>query len=90
MKPRFANLLLAASIIISCSNQASAALISKENNTDALNLNSSWVGGFTQPGATDIAVWDATVNANQVVALGADLSWGGVDMTNVDGDVTIN
>ncbi len=90
MKPKFTNLLLSASIVVSFSSQAFAAPVVKQNNTVNLNDNGSWVGGTTQPGSADIAVWDATVNVNQTVALGADLSWGGIDMTNSGGDVTIN
>ena len=89
MKPKFANLLLAASIVVSFSAQASAALIVKANNADALNLTTSWTGGVV-PGAADTAVWDATIIANQTVALGADLSWSGIDMTNVGGDITFS
>ena len=77
MKPKFANLLLAASIVVSFSSQASAALIVKANNADNLNLTTSWVGAVV-PGAADTAVWDATIVANQTVALGADLSVDGV------------
>lgn len=90
MKPKFVNLLLAASIVVNLTSQAFAAPVTKENNTDALNLNSSWVGGINQPGPGDIAVWDATVNANQVLLLGNNLSWSGINMTDSGGDVTIN
>lgn len=89
MKPKFANLILAASIVVSFSGQALAAPVIKANNADALNLNTSWVGGVL-PGAADIATWDATITGVpvQTVALGADLSWSGIDMTNTGADVT--
>ena len=61
----------------------------KADNTDALNLASSWVGG-TVPGPFDTAVWNNTVTASNSVALGADLSWYGIRITNPGGLVTIN
>lgn len=94
MKPKFRSLAsvvapLTALIVVSFAGQAMAAPIVKANNADALNLTTSWVGGAV-PGAADIAVWDATVNANQTVALGADLSWSGIDMNLSGGDVTLS
>ena len=89
MKPKLKTLLLSASVIVGTHSQALAALIVKTNTTDALNLTASWVGGV-QPGTTDTAVWDATVNANQTVSLGGNLTWGGIDMTNAGGDITIS
>ena len=61
----------------------------KANNADALNLGSSWIGGIA-PGGGDIALWDATVTVPNVVVLGADQSWLGMQLTNVGGAVTIN
>jgi fibronectin-binding autotransporter adhesin len=89
MKPKFATSLLAASIVIGFAGQVYAAPIVKQNNLDALNLGSSWVGG-SAPGAGDIAVWDATVNVNQTVALGGALSWSGINMTDSGGDITFS
>lgn len=67
---------------------ASAATITKENNTDNLNLNSSWVGGLV-PGATDVALWSSNVTTTNSVLLGANLTWAGVQITNPAGPVTI-
>ena len=63
---------------------ADAADIIKDSNTSALNLGTSWVGG-TGPGAGDIAVWDSTISAGNSSALSADVSWGGIKVTNVGG-----
>lgn len=94
MKPKFRSLAaviapLTAVIVVSFAGQAMAASIVKANNADNLNLATSWVGGAV-PGAADTAIWDATVAANQTLLLGADLSLGGINMTDSGGDVTIN
>jgi len=66
-----------------------AASISKDNNTDDLNLGSSWVGG-TVPGASDVAVWNGTVTSANSTLLGADLSWAGIQVdSTAGGNVTI-
>ena len=67
---------------------AHAATRSKQDNTDALNLASSW---DTLPGPTDIAQWTSTVTAgNTTASLGADLSWAGIKIVSPGGLVTIN
>jgi len=67
----------------------SAATIDKTNNTDYLNLGSSWVGGVV-PAAGDIARWSATVTGPNTVSLGADTNWLGIKLTNPGGTVTVN
>ncbi len=49
---------------------AQAADIVKANNSNDLNLGSSWIGG-TVPTASDVAVWNNTVTAANTVLLGA-------------------
>jgi autotransporter-associated beta strand protein len=68
---------------------AEAATRIKANNTDNLNLTSSWVGGVV-PGSLDIATWDSTVAGANTVALGADQSWQGISILNPGGAVTIS
>src|SRR5437764_14326215 len=52
---------------------ARAATRTKANNTDNLNLTTSWTGGVV-PGSGDIALWDSTVTGgNHSYFLGADL-----------------
>src|SRR5207249_697884 len=41
------------------------------------------------PGALDVAKWDSTVTSPNSVALGADMSWGGIIVINPAGAVTI-
>lgn len=67
-----------------------AGVIVKANNTDALNLASSWTNGVA-PGANDIATWDGTTAANTVL-LGANLAWQGlaVDATHSSGAIEIS
>jgi fibronectin-binding autotransporter adhesin len=61
----------------------------KANNTDNLNLGSSWVGG-APPASTKAAQWDSTVTAANVVSLGADTTWKGIQILNPGGNVAIN
>ena len=68
--------------------QLHAQEIIKANNSDTLSATTSWVGGSV-PGASNIAVWDATVTAANAVALGADQSWQGIKVANPGGAVTI-
>ncbi len=60
----------------------------KANNTDNLNLSSSWSGG-TIPNASTVAGWNSTVTGANSVQLGADLSYLGIRILNPGGDVTI-
>ncbi len=65
-----------------------ATTISKANNTDNLNLGSSWVGGLV-PDTNGIALWDNTVTSANTVAPGANLSWNGLKILNPGGPVAI-
>ncbi len=60
----------------------------KANNTDNLNLGSSWVGGVAT-GALDLGAWNSTVTAANTSQLGGNLSWQGISITNPGGAVTI-
>jgi len=66
----------------------SAQDLIKANNVDALNLITSWVGGNV-PGATNVAVWDATVTAANSVSLGEAQSWQGIRIATPGGNVTV-
>ena len=66
-----------------------AATIDKTNNTDGLNLGSSWVGA-TVPGSSDVARWSSVVAGANTVSLGADTNWLGIKVTNPGGAVTVN
>ena len=61
-------------------------------NADAavtLNLGGSWVGG-TPAGSANVAVWDHTVQVNTTKALGANLSWAGIQILDPATAVTIS
>src|SRR5688572_29681622 len=58
----------------------------KDNNTNALNTPTSWVGGVV-PGDLDIALWDSTVLGANSSAIGGSLSWCGIRVTNPGGAV---
>jgi autotransporter-associated beta strand protein len=67
----------------------SGATVTKANNTDNLNLGSSWVGGSV-PGSTDTAQWDNTVTSANTTSLGANVTWGSITIIDPVGLVTIN
>jgi autotransporter-associated beta strand protein len=67
----------------------SVPTIVKANNTNNLNLGSSWVGG-TAPNAATTAIWNSTVTAANTTVLGADTTWGGISVSNPGGNVIIN
>jgi len=70
------------------STSVRAATINKTNNTDDLNLTTSWTGGAV-PGTNDIAQWTSVVTGTNSTLLGADLSWGGIKIVGPGGPVTI-
>ena len=61
----------------------------KANNTDNLNLNSSWLLSLN-PSSGDIAQWNSTVTSANTVSLGSDRNWQGIKLTNPGGAVTVN
>src|SRR6516164_9397477 len=77
----------AAALILSL--PATAGNVVKTNNTDNLNLGSSWVGGVP-PASTDVAVWDNTITAGNTTLLGANLTWAGIKILDPGGLITIS
>jgi autotransporter-associated beta strand protein len=77
----------AAALILSL--PATAGNVVKTNNTDNLNLGSSWVGGVP-PALTDVAVWDNTITAGNTTLLGANLTWAGIKILDPGGLITIS
>jgi autotransporter-associated beta strand protein len=61
----------------------------KANNTNNLNLGTSWTGGVA-PGLAATAVWSNTVTSANTTVLGADTTWAGITVNNPTGTVTIN
>jgi hypothetical protein len=66
-----------------------ASEIDKANNTDNLNLTTSWVGGII-PGAGDVATWNNIVTGVNTTSLGAGTTWLGIKILNPGGLVSIN
>lgn len=77
---------LAAGLAIHC---AMAAEIDKANNSDSLNLTTSWVGGVA-PGTNDTATWNSTVTGADTTSLGASTAWQGIKVTTPGGPILIN
>jgi len=63
---------------------ASAADIQKDDNTNSLNLTTSWVGGVV-PGSGDVAVWGSALTADRSNAIGTNQSWAGIKVTTPGG-----
>ncbi|RYD23899.1 MAG: hypothetical protein EOP88_02375 [Verrucomicrobiaceae bacterium] len=69
-------------------HSATAAVIEKANNANALNLSSSWTGAVV-PGPDDVAEWSFTVAGANSAVLGANLAWKGITLGSPGGAVTI-
>ena len=67
----------------------SASDVFKADNSDDLNLTTSWTGGVV-PTAADVGVWDGTITAARANLLAASTNWAGVRISNPSGAVTIN
>lgn len=61
----------------------------KANNTNNLNLGTSWVGGVA-PNSTKVAKWDSTVTSANTTLLGANVTWAGIEIADPNGLVTID
>jgi autotransporter-associated beta strand protein len=85
------NLVLTTALVLiaGSGSTARAADRFKADNTSNLNLPASWVGGVV-PGAADVAVWNNTVTGPNTVALGANLTWAGIRITDPGGPVTVS
>jgi len=67
-----------------------AALVTKANNTDSLDLSTSWNGGL--PGTGDTAVWDSTSTAGVTLTsgIGSGLSVSGLSFdASLNGNVSV-
>jgi fibronectin-binding autotransporter adhesin len=73
--------------ILTAASVASAQNIQKANNSDALNQAASWIQG-TVPGDANTAVFDNNDQVGLSVALGASMTWGGINILNPGGAIT--
>ena len=83
-----AGLIAVATFAIAFAESSRAQEVVKANNSDALNLGSSWVGGSV-PTASNVAVWDSTLTLPNSVVLGGDLGVAGLRIGSPGGAVTI-
>lgn len=67
-----------------------AADVVKDNNTTALNIGTSWVGGTVPVTATDVALFDSTYATTGVLNTGALVDWAGIRVVSPGGNVIIN
>src|SRR5689334_9726783 len=66
-----------------------AATRVKANNSDNLNLASSWTNGIV-PGNVDVAQFDSTITGPLTLTLGVDTTWNQINFVNPAGDVTLS
>ncbi len=82
--------LCAASMATLLSSQTSQAVdVNKANNTNALNLPGSWVGGVV-PTGSEVALWDSTVLGANTTVLGDNLAFQGIRVADPGGAAIIN
>ena len=65
-----------------------AQYITNADTSATLNVGSAWVGGIA-PGPANIAVWNSIVQVNTSVTLGTNSSWGGIQILNPGGPISI-
>lgn len=81
-------LILAGSLVVLLISRSALAVDRiKANNTNNLNLGSSWT--TSAPTSAEVAVWDSTVGGANSTVLGANLGWLGIRIANPGGPVTI-
>jgi autotransporter-associated beta strand protein len=81
-------LILACMLLASGLITTQAQSITNADSASTLNLGGSWVGGVPA-GPANIAVWDSTVQGNTTKTLGGNLAWGGIQIFNPAGLITI-
>ena len=93
MKPHAFNPFLSAAtaalfLALATTPASQAADRTKLNNTNNLNLGTSWTGG-NLPDLKNMAVWTNTVTGANSSVLGGDVYWQGIRIANPGGPVTI-
>ena len=85
---RWKVLFLSGLFLCPATGQLFAQEVLKANNTDYLNLGSSWVGGVA-PGAGDVAVWTNVVTSANTSDISNNWSVGGIKVANPGGNIGI-
>ena len=88
LPPGFALLLYGVCLISVISSSLRAADRIKLDNTNNLNLGTSWTGGAA-PDRANMAVWNNTVTGANTSLLGGNVFWQGIRIANPGGLVTI-
>jgi len=82
-------LVLASALAVLSGTLAQAAPVDKANNSAALSLGTSWVGGIA-PGPNIIAAWSNDVSSAYTTgSLGASTNWEGIQILTPGGNVAI-
>src|SRR5215475_4039889 len=76
-------------IIVLDTTSVHAATRTKANNSDNLNLSSSWTNAVV-PGNADVAQFDSTITGPLTLTLGANTSWNQINFINPGGDITLS
>ncbi|MBN8458119.1 MAG: autotransporter-associated beta strand repeat-containing protein [Verrucomicrobia bacterium] len=74
-------------LVLSALASANAATLTRSTTTDNLNVTTAWTGGVV-PTVADVATWDAASTLTNT--MGANLTWGGLDVSAAAGAVTIS
>jgi hypothetical protein len=82
-------LFCAAITLVTNTGTLRAATRTKANNSDNLNLASSWTNGIV-PGNADVGQFDSTITVPLTLALGADTTWNQINFINPAGDITLS
>lgn len=88
---RFHSLLarrVSVAILVLASSNLTAAVRTKANNSDPLNLTTSWTNGIVPAGA-DMALFESTITGPLTLSLGPDTAWNQINFNNPGGDITI-
>jgi autotransporter-associated beta strand protein len=80
---------LAWSVLICATVNLPAATRTKADNTDNLNLTSSWTTGIVPIGA-DVAQFEVTITGPLTLSLGADTAWNQINFADPGGDITLS
>ena len=81
LKVNYSSAMSCATFFITLSMASQAAEIIKTNDANALNAGGSWVGGIA-PGTADVAVFNNTMTSALNPAIGGNISWQGIKVTN--------
>ena len=74
-------------LVLSAIASAHAETVTRNDSANTLNSGTAWTGGVA-PTNIDVATWD--INSALTNVLGANLTWGGIDVSAAAGEVSIS